>query len=136
MGIKGLLAYLKKKNILKMRHLRDYKGKKIAIWGLAFKPKTDDMREAPSISIIKELQSHGAEIHAFDPEAQHTAKNHLKDITYYNCPYETIKDAHALVIATEWNEFRNLDKEKLKQFPYQLLMNVYMKNCLHFFWQL
>ncbi|MDP7180723.1 MAG: UDP-glucose/GDP-mannose dehydrogenase family protein [Candidatus Woesearchaeota archaeon] len=93
----------------------DLKGKKIAIWGLAFKPKTDDMREAPSISIIKELQSHGAEIHAFDPEAQHTAKNHLKDITYYNCPYETIKDAHALVIATEWNEFRNLDKEKLKQ---------------------
>ena len=94
--------------------LPELKGKKVAIWGLAFKPKTDDMREAPSIEIINELQSHGAEIHAFDPEAQHTAKNILKNITYYNCPYETVKDAHALIIATEWNEFRNLDKEKLK----------------------
>jgi len=92
----------------------DLKGKKIALWGLAFKPKTDDMREAPSIAIIHELQKLGAKIHAFDPEAQNTAKKILKDVVYYNSPYEALKDAHALVIVTEWNEFRDLDKAKIK----------------------
>jgi|TARA_B100001971_G_C18256340_1_gene582479 UDPglucose 6-dehydrogenase len=95
--------------------LPDLKDKKIALWGLAFKPKTDDMREAPSITIINELQSQGAKIHAFDPEAQGSAKKTLKNVIYHNCPYETLKDAHALVIVTEWNEFRTLDKEKIKQ---------------------
>jgi len=92
----------------------DLNGKKIALWGLAFKPKTDDMREAPSITLINELQKLGAKIHAFDPEAQNTAKKTLNDVVYYNCPYDVLKDAHALVIVTEWNEFRDLDKEKIK----------------------
>ena len=94
--------------------LPDLKNKKIAIWGLAFKPKTDDMREAPSIVIINQLQKEGAKIKAFDPEAERNAKKILKDIEYTPDPYETLKDCDALVIVTEWNEFRALDKEKIK----------------------
>ena len=93
----------------------DLKGKTIAIWGLAFKPKTDDMREAPSIVIIKQLQEEGAKIKAFDPEAQETAKKILKDVEYTKDIYDAVKDADALVIATEWNEFRSVDKNKIKQ---------------------
>lgn len=91
------------------------KGKHIAIWGLAFKPKTDDMREAPSIVIIQQLQELGAKIKAFDPEAQETSKKVLKDIIYCNDPYSTIIGCDALVIVTEWNEFRDLDFKKVKQ---------------------
>ncbi|MEA2036306.1 MAG: UDP-glucose/GDP-mannose dehydrogenase family protein [Nanoarchaeota archaeon] len=95
--------------------LPDLNGKTIAIWGLAFKPKTDDMREAPAIAIIEQLQKSGAKIKAFDPEAEKTAKKVLKDIEYTSDPYDAIKDSDALVIATEWNEFRNLDKNKIKE---------------------
>ena len=91
----------------------DLKEKHIAVWGLAFKPKTDDMREAPSIFVINELQKHGAKVRAFDPEAQNVAKKMLKDVVYFNCPYEALKDAHALIIMTEWNEFRDIDKDKI-----------------------
>ncbi len=93
------------------------KNKTIAIWGLAFKPKTDDMREAPSITIIHELVKLGAKIRAFDPEAENTAKKiftNIKDMTYSNTPYEALKNADALVIITEWNVFRDLDKQKMK----------------------
>ena len=90
-------------------------GKTIAIWGLAFKPKTDDMREAPAIVVIEQLQGEGAKIRAFDPEAEESAKKMLKDVEYVNDPYDAIKDADALVIVTEWNDFRNLDKGKMKE---------------------
>lgn len=93
----------------------DLKGKKIAVWGLAFKPKTDDMREAPSIVVIEQLQKEGAKIHVFDPEAQEVAKNILKDVDYFSSPYECIKGCDCLVIVTEWNAFRDLDKNKMKQ---------------------
>lgn len=92
----------------------DLKDKKIAVWGLAFKPKTDDMREAPSIIVIKELQKLGARIIAFDPVAAEESKNHLKDIEYGTNPYDTIKDCDALVICTEWDEFRSLDLQAVK----------------------
>lgn len=95
--------------------LPELQDKHVAVWGLAFKPKTDDMREAPSVTVINELQKHGAKIRAFDPEAQHVAKKMLKDVVYFNCPYEALKDAHALVIMTEWNEFRDVDKSKIKE---------------------
>jgi len=95
--------------------LPDLNGKTIAIWGLAFKPKTDDMREAPSVVIIGQLQNEGVNIKAFDPEAQESAKKMLNDVEYVNNPYDAIKDADMLVIVTEWNEFRNLDKEKMKK---------------------
>lgn len=93
----------------------DLKDKKISIWGLAFKPNTDDMREAPSIVIINELQKLGAKIKAFDPEAVKTAKKIFRDVEYHEDPYDTVKDADALIIVTEWNEFRNLDLKKIKE---------------------
>jgi len=90
-------------------------GSRIAIWGLAFKPKTDDMREAPSLVIAEQLKKEGATIVAFDPEAEKTAKKLLSDVEFTKTPHDALKDADALVIVTEWNEFRDLDKEKIKQ---------------------
>lgn len=90
-------------------------GKQIAIWGLAFKPKTDDMREAPSITIINQLQERGAKIRAFDPEAQESAKKVLKDVIYCEDPYSTLTGCDALVVVTEWNSFRALDLKRVKQ---------------------
>ena len=98
-----------------MKYLPDVNGRTIAIWGLAFKPKTDDMRDAPSGAIIKELMKMGANIQAFDPEAQENAKKLLHpDVKYCSTPYEALEGADCLVLATEWNVFRNLDKEKMK----------------------
>lgn len=93
----------------------DLNGKKIAVWGLSFKPKTDDMREAPSITIITELQKLGAVITAFDPVAEQTAKKILKDITFSETPLGALEGAHALVIVTEWDLFRELDKKKMME---------------------
>ncbi|MBW2999333.1 UDP-glucose/GDP-mannose dehydrogenase family protein [Candidatus Woesearchaeota archaeon] len=92
----------------------DLKDKKIAVWGLAFKPRTDDMREAPSLIIISELQKLGAKIAAFDPEARETAKKVLKDVEYTETAFDAVKDADCLVLVTEWDEFRHLDMEKVK----------------------
>ncbi|WP_347274272.1 UDP-glucose/GDP-mannose dehydrogenase family protein [Candidatus Kuenenia sp.] len=91
------------------------KNKKIAIWGLAFKPKTDDMRDAPAITLIKQLQEAGAQINAFDPEAMNNAKTIFRGIKYYDDPYSAAKNCDALVIVTEWNEFRDLDLKKVKR---------------------
>jgi len=92
----------------------EIKGKKFAVWGLAFKPNTDDMREAPSIYIIKELVRLGAKVAAYDPAANENAKFYLKDILIYSQDqYEILKDADALLVLTEWNEFRNPDFEKI-----------------------
>lgn len=96
------------------KELGNLKGRKIAVWGLAFKPKTDDMREAPSVTIITELQKKGVVITAFDPEAEHTAKNIFTNIRYAGEPYKAAEGSDALVIVTEWDEFRNLDLSKLK----------------------
>lgn len=94
----------------------DVKGKTIAVWGLAFKPKTDDMREAPSLTVIESLHKAGAKIFAFDPEAQVVAKKMLAHIpiTYCQRPYDAITGADALVVVTEWNEFRQLDLDRIK----------------------
>jgi len=91
------------------------RNKKVAIWGLAFKPKTDDMRDAPSITLINQLQEAGAQIRAFDPEAMENAKTIFKDIKYFDDPYSTVKNCDVLVIVTEWNEFRDLDLGKIKK---------------------
>jgi len=90
------------------------KGKTIGIWGLAFKPRTDDMREAPSINIINSLLKKGAKIKAFDPIAKETAQKIFTGIEYCEDPYETIRGCDALILCTEWDEFRELDKEKMK----------------------
>ena len=92
----------------------DVSGKKITVWGLAFKPKTDDMREAPSLVVIGELQGAGAGIVAFDPVAKNNAKRLLKDVEFAANPYDAAKDSDCLVIMTEWDEFRELDKARVK----------------------
>ena len=98
----------------------DLKGKTFAVWGLAFKPRTDDMREAPAIYIINELLAAGAKVRATDPEAIGEARKHFGDkIEYFQHPYEALEGADALLIVTEWSEFRNPDfaliKERLKR---------------------
>ncbi|AYG70162.1 MULTISPECIES: UDP-glucose/GDP-mannose dehydrogenase family protein [unclassified Rhizobium] len=90
------------------------RGKKIAVLGLTFKPNTDDMRDAPSISIIQALLDNGASVHAYDPEGMDAAKDLLGPITYGQYPYEIAKGADAIVIVTEWDEFRALDFKRLK----------------------
>ena len=92
----------------------DLAGKKIAIWGLAFKPNTDDIREAPALYMIKELLAAGATVATFDPEAMKNVKQLLGDtVTFAESQYDTLKDADALVIATEWSEFRTPDFQKI-----------------------
>ncbi len=99
--------------------IRDYfkgnlKGKKIAIWGLAFKPDTDDIREAPALYIIDELVKEGVIISAYDPEAINNVRKLIGDkIIYANDEYEALKDADALLIATEWSLFRTPDFDKV-----------------------
>ena len=95
---------------------KDLKGRTFAIWGLAFKPETDDMREAPAIYIIKKLIAQGAQIRAYDPKATHEAKNfYMKHypIEYVESNYEPIKGADALLLLTEWKEFRSPDFEEI-----------------------
>ncbi len=92
----------------------DLKGKKIALWGLAFKPDTDDIREAPALYMIDELVAAGAQISAFDPEAMDNVKNLIGDkITYANDEYEALENADALLICTEWGIFRNPDFDRV-----------------------
>lgn len=96
----------------------DLKGKTFAIWGLAFKPGTDDMREAPAIYIINELTKRGATINAYDPKAIDEAKLHyLKNntnVTYFESKYDVLKNADALLLLTEWKEFRSPDFDHIK----------------------
>jgi UDPglucose 6-dehydrogenase len=90
-------------------------GKHFAVWGLAFKPNTDDIREAPSIKIINGLLKKGALISAYDPEAKETTKSVLGDkIEYAESSYKSLENADALIIVTEWNEFRTPDFNKIK----------------------
>lgn len=89
------------------------KKRKIAVWGLAFKPQTDDMRDASSIPIIQALQKRGAAVHAFDPVATANAKKILKNVKYFDIPFDAAKDCDALLIITEWPEFKQIDKVML-----------------------
>ncbi|MDB5013080.1 MAG: UDP-glucose/GDP-mannose dehydrogenase family protein [Daejeonella sp.] len=92
----------------------DLKGKKFALWGLAFKPLTDDIREAPALYIIEDLVNEGAEITAFDPEAMSNVKKLIGDkIKYAPHQYDALKDADALIIVTEWPVFRTPDFDKI-----------------------
>ena len=92
----------------------DVRGKTIAVLGLAFKPNTDDMRDAPALDIIPALQAMGAKIQAFDPEAMHEAHKLLTDIDYKTGPYEALEGADAMVLITEWDRFRALDLDRVK----------------------
>jgi UDPglucose 6-dehydrogenase len=90
------------------------RGKKVAILGLTFKPNTDDMRDAPSITVIQALLDGGATVHAYDPEGMDAAKGMLGPVVYGKDPYDVAADADAIVIVTEWDEFRALDFKRLK----------------------
>ena len=90
-------------------------GARVAVWGLAFKPQTDDMREAPSLVLIEELLACGASVVAYDPEAHRTAHEELGDrIEYAPSAMAAVEGADALVLVTEWNEFRNPDLAALR----------------------
>ncbi|MBQ3972060.1 MAG: UDP-glucose 6-dehydrogenase, partial [Selenomonadaceae bacterium] len=95
----------------------DLSGRRFAVWGLSFKPDTDDMRESPAITIIRELVRRGAAVTAYDPKAVGEAKAcYLRDVpevTYAESKYEALKNADALVLVTEWKEFRQPDFEEI-----------------------
>ena len=111
------------------KEVGSFKGKQIGILGLSFKPNTDDMREAPSVAIIRALQERGAKIIAHDPAAMEEAKKVLKEVTYAADPYAVADGSDAIILMTEWNPFRNLDldqiKKKLKAPVFVDLRNVY-----------
>jgi UDPglucose 6-dehydrogenase len=92
----------------------DLKGKTVAVLGLAFKPETNDMREAPSIEIIHGLLERGAKVRAYDPVAMTEAAQVLPKIEYAADEYEAVQDADALVFITEWNQFRALDMGRIR----------------------
>lgn len=112
--------------------------KTYTIWGLAFKPDTDDMRQAPAITIIRELAKRGAKLQVYDPKAMEEAKQHyLKDIpgiTYFDSKYEAVKGADALILVTEWKEFRSPDFWELKKLLKQPVLydgrNQFSKNTM------
>ena len=104
---------------IKRRFWNDLAGKQSAVWGLSFKPDTDDMREAPAITLIRALADAGAEVVAYDPKAVEEAKKHyLSDVpklSYADSKYEAVKGADALVLVTEWKEFRQPDFEEISK---------------------
>jgi UDPglucose 6-dehydrogenase len=102
---------------IKKHFSNNLSGKKIALWGIAFKPNTDDIREAPALYVAEELIKAGVSVSAYDPEAIENAKNYFKGnpgVVFSNSMYECLQKADALVIVTEWNVFRTPDFEKMK----------------------
>ena len=129
-----ILKAVEKVNALQKLHLvnkinayfnNDLQGKKIALWGLAFKPNTDDIRDAPAIDMINALTTAGATITAYDPEAMPNVKNKIGDkIKYATNQYEALAGADILVIATEWSEFRTPDFEIIvKELPSKVIFD-------------
>lgn len=92
----------------------DVQGKTVALLGLAFKPNTDDMREAPSIDIVQKLQEAGAKIRAYDPESMKEAEHFMSDVLFCDGPYHALENADVAVIVTEWDQFRALDLDRVK----------------------
>jgi UDPglucose 6-dehydrogenase len=109
-------AYQKTRLVAKMReHYGRLKGKTLALWGLAFKPKTDDMREAPAIPLIEALLKAGARVQAYDPEAMRVARRIFGSrVTFADSNYDALRGADGLAIVTEWNEFRRPDLDRMK----------------------
>jgi len=100
-----------------MQHFGEYlRGMRFAVWGLAFKPRTDDMREAPALTVIEGLLRAGAEVHAHDPEALTEAHRLFGDrVRYHRVNYDALQDADALLVLTEWNEFRRPDFARMRE---------------------
>ena len=89
-------------------------GKSIAVLGVTFKPNTDDIRESPSLDIIRDLVVRGANVKVYDPEGMEEAKSIIDDVTWCSTAYEAMVDANVVTIITEWNEFRALDLKRIK----------------------
>jgi UDPglucose 6-dehydrogenase len=89
-------------------------GSRIGIWGLSFKPRTDDIRESPSLTLIEQLLEHGAKVQAYDPEAMENTRRLFPEIEYANTPYEAVRDSSAVVVMTEWDVFRNIDLARVR----------------------
>jgi UDPglucose 6-dehydrogenase len=108
---------IKERMVVKVADALDgeLRGKTIAILGLAFKPETDDMRDSPTITLIQGLQKQGALVRAYDPQAMENARTMFDNVTFCHDAYETATGADALVIATEWNEFRALNLDRVKK---------------------
>jgi UDPglucose 6-dehydrogenase len=106
------------------------RGKTIAVLGLTFKPNTDDMREAPSLALISALQDMGAQVRAFDPAGMQQAQSLLNEVIYCRDAYECVVDAHAVVIATEWEQFRALDLDRLRSLMAEPVL-VDLRNIYH-----
>ena len=115
-AVEEVNTFQKTKLVAQMKkHFGSLKGKTIGLWGLAFKPRTDDMREAPAIPLVEALLSAGASVQAFDPEAMRIAKGIFgSKITYASSAYDAVKGADALAIVTEWNEFRRPDFARIR----------------------
>ena len=101
------------------RKIREHFGgaltaRTIAVWGLAFKPRTDDVRESPAIDLIRELLRQGVSVRAYDPAANDSMKKVIPEITYCDTNYDALKDADAMALMAEWNEFRRPDYERMK----------------------
>jgi UDPglucose 6-dehydrogenase len=113
-----------RKQFLKKVHraLGSLKGKTVAVWGLSFKPNTDDMREAPSVAIIPELTAKGVKVKVYDPVAMPQAKLFLRNVKYCKNAYEAAKGADAVLVLTEWNEFIQIDFQKLKKIVHKAVV--------------
>ncbi len=116
-AVMDINAFQRKQVIIKLRELlgQDLSGKTIGLLGLAFKPNTDDMRDAPSITVVEQLVEAGAKVKGYDPVAMETAAAVMKGIDFCANPYDVAKDADALVIVTEWNEFKQLDMIRIRE---------------------
>jgi UDPglucose 6-dehydrogenase len=117
----SMLREAEKINLLRVPHMMEHlqkelwilRGKRVGVWGLAFKPNTDDVRFAPSITLLEALLEEGAIPSAYDPEATETARAVLPNIQYCADPYEAARDAEAIFLVTEWDEFRTIDWKRL-----------------------
>ncbi|MDW8186408.1 MAG: UDP binding domain-containing protein, partial [Anaerolineae bacterium] len=129
-AVMDINKYQRRQVVLKLREmLGTLKGKHIGLLGLAFKPNTDDMREAPSVEIARAVQAEGGIVRGYDPVARHTAERVMPGVKLCASAYEVAEGADALVVCTEWNEFKQLDLARIKSVMRQPVMvdgrNVY-----------
>ncbi|UCF98241.1 MAG: UDP-glucose/GDP-mannose dehydrogenase family protein [Spirochaetaceae bacterium] len=106
--------YQKSRVVERLKALLELKGKRIAVLGLAYKSETDDVRDSPAIAIVERLLAAGAEVHAHDPKAADRFRALFPNIRYYESEFSAVEDADAVLILTEWNEYRNVDLEKMR----------------------
>ena len=114
--VEAVNAEQRQRFVLKIKSkLKNLKGKKLAVWGLAFKPKTDDIRMAPSLAILEALISLGAEVVAYDPVAAENVRQIMPEVKYVPSALDACREADALIIITEWDEFKQIDLDKIRR---------------------